>query len=74
MSGMCTSKHQIALSRTIIKSEGGLQEFYVASWRGFKPVLKSKATYEVHRNFSERPPYVGKRKGFLDCGFATAEF
>lgn len=43
MSGMCNYKYQIAFSKMGIKPEGDLQEFYVASWGGFKPVLKSKA-------------------------------
>lgn len=43
MSGMCSYKYQIAFSKMGIKPEEDLQEFYVASWGGFKPVLKSKA-------------------------------
>lgn len=40
---MCNYKYQIAFSKMGIKPEGDLQEFYVASWGGFKPVLESKA-------------------------------
>lgn len=54
MSGMCNYKYQIAISRTIIKPKGEMQEVYVASWSGFKHMVKSKAVYEGHRNFSEK--------------------
>lgn len=54
MSGICNYKCQIAVSRTVIKPKGEMQEVYVASWSGFKHVVKTKAMDERHRNFSER--------------------
>lgn len=52
MSGMCNYKYQIAVSRTIIKPKGELREVYVASWSDFKHMVKNKAVYTGHRNFS----------------------